>query len=69
MVKYGMEPAAVLQAGLLHVAQLLGWEGTIGALKAGYFADIIAVPGNPLQDITALQRVAFVMKGGTVYRR
>jgi imidazolonepropionase-like amidohydrolase len=69
MVKYGMEPAAVLQAGLLHGAQLLGWEGKIGALKAGYFADIIAVPGNPLQDITVLQRVAFVMKGGTVYRR
>ncbi len=69
MVKYGMTPAAVLQAGLLHGAQLLGWSGSIGQLKQGYLADVIAVDGDPLQDITALQHVVFVMKGGTVFRQ
>jgi len=69
MVKYGMTPFSVLQASILHGAQLLGWEGQIGALKGGYFADIIAVPGNPVQDISAVQHVSFVMKNGVVYRR
>ncbi|HEY1938774.1 MAG TPA: amidohydrolase family protein [Candidatus Angelobacter sp.] len=69
MVKYGMAPLAVLQASMLNGAKLLGWEGQIGDLKAGYFADIIAVPGDPLQDISVVQKVAFVMKGGVVYRR
>ena len=69
MVKYGMSPLEALQAGTLNGASLLGWQGQIGALKTGYFADIIAVPGNPVQDIGALQRVSFVMKGGVVYRR
>ena len=69
MVKYGMAPLAVLQASILHGAQLLGWEGQIGALKPGYFADVIAVPGNPVQDIGTVQHVSFVMKSGVVYRR
>ena len=69
MVKYGMTPLAALQAGMINGAKLLGWQGQIGALKPGYFADIIAVPGNPLQDIGVLQKVTFVMKGGKVYRR
>jgi imidazolonepropionase-like amidohydrolase len=69
MVKYGMKPLAAIQAGLLNGAKLLGWEGQIGALKTGYFADIIAVPGDPLNDITALQKVAFVMKGGVVFKK
>jgi imidazolonepropionase-like amidohydrolase len=69
MVQYGMKPLEALQAGLLNGAKLLGWQGDIGALKAGYFADVIAVPGNPLEDIGALTHVSFVMKGGTVYRR
>jgi imidazolonepropionase-like amidohydrolase len=68
MVKYGMSPAAVLQADLLNGAKLLGWEGQIGVLEAGYLADIIAVSGDPLQDISAVQNVSFVMKGGTVYK-
>ena len=68
MVQYGMKPLAAIQAGTLNGAKLLGWEGQIGALKPGYFADIVAVPGNPLDDITALQHVSFVMKGGVVYR-
>lgn len=69
MVKYGMSPLAVLQADLVNGAKLLGWEGQIGTLKPGYFADVIAISGNPLQDISALKSVAFVMKGGVVYRK
>jgi imidazolonepropionase-like amidohydrolase len=69
MVKYGMTPLAALQAGTLNGAKLLGWQDRIGALKPGYFADIVAVPGDPLQDIGVLQNVAFVMKGGAVYKR
>lgn len=69
MVKYGMSPLATLQADLLNGAKLLGWEGQIGALKPGYYADVIAVPGNPLQDISVLTHVAFVMKDGVVYRK
>lgn len=69
MVKYGMTPLAALQACLLNGARLLEWQGQIGALKPGYFADVIAVPGSPLQDISVVQKVTFVMKGGVVYRR
>jgi len=69
MVQYGMSPLAVLQADLLHGARLLGWDGQIGALEPGYFADIIAVPGDPLKDISVLQNVGFVMKGGVVYQK
>jgi len=69
MVKYGMTPLAVLRADLLNGARLLGWEGAIGALKPGYYADIVAVPGSPLEDITVVERVSFVMKGGVIERR
>jgi imidazolonepropionase-like amidohydrolase len=69
MVKYGMSPLAAIQAGTLHAAKLLGWEGQIGTLKAGYFADAIAVEGDPLEDIGALERVSFVMKGGVVWKK
>jgi imidazolonepropionase-like amidohydrolase len=69
MVKYGMKPLAVLQADLLNGSKLLGWEGQIGALKPGYYADIVAVPGSPLDDITAVEHVSFVMKGGVVEKR
>jgi len=69
MVKYGMTPLATLQADLLNGAKLLGWQDQIGALKPSYLADIIAVPGDPLADISSLQKVTFVMKGGVVYRR
>jgi imidazolonepropionase-like amidohydrolase len=69
MVQYGMKPAAALQADLLNGAKLLGWAGQIGELKAGYFADVIAVPGNPLEDISMTTKVKFVMKGGVVYRK
>jgi imidazolonepropionase-like amidohydrolase len=69
MVKYGMSPLAVLQADLLNGAKLLGWDGQIGALEAGYLADVIAVPGDPLQDIGVLQSVSFVMKDGVVHKK
>jgi imidazolonepropionase-like amidohydrolase len=69
MVKYGMKPLASLQAGTINAAKLLGWENQIGDLKPGYFADIVAVPGNPLTDISVVKKVAFVMKGGIVYRK
>ena len=68
MVQYGMNPLAVLQSDLINGAKLLGWDGQIGALKPGYFADVIAVPGDPTKDISVLKRVSFVMKGGVVYR-
>jgi imidazolonepropionase-like amidohydrolase len=68
MVKYGMTPLAALQAGTLNGAELLGWQGQLGALKPGYLADIVAVPGNPLDDIGVVEKVSFVMKGGVIYR-
>jgi imidazolonepropionase-like amidohydrolase len=69
MVKYGLTPQAVLQADLVNGAKLLGWEKEIGSLEPGYLADIVAVPGDPLQDIGAVQNVSFVMKGGVVYKK
>ena len=68
MVQYGMRPLAVLQADLLNGAKLLGWQGQIGALKPGYLADVIAVEGDPLADVSVLQNVSFVMKSGKVFR-
>jgi imidazolonepropionase-like amidohydrolase len=68
MAKYGLRPLAVLQADMINGAKLLGWGGQIGELKPGYFADIIAVPGSPLEDISVVEHVAFVMKGGAVIR-
>jgi len=69
MVQYGMTPLAALQADLINGAKLLGWENQIGQLKPNYYADIIAVSGDPLKDITVLSKVAFVMKAGVVYRK
>jgi imidazolonepropionase-like amidohydrolase len=69
MVEYGMSPAAALQADLINGAKLLEWDNRIGQLKPGYLADVIAVAGNPLEDITTLEHVDFVMKGGVVFRR
>ena len=69
MVQFGMPPADVLRADLLNGARLLGWAGQIGELKPGYYADVIAVDGNPLENISAVTKVALVMKGGTIYRR
>lgn len=68
LVKRGMTPAAAIQAGTIVNAQAMGWQDQIGSIAKGKFADLVAVPGNPLTDITELQRVKFVMKGGKVIR-
>ena len=68
MTKYGMKPLAALQAGTVNAAKLLGWDGQIGALKAGMLADIVAVEGNPLEDVSSLEKVTFVMKNGVTYK-
>lgn len=69
MVENGMSPADVLRSGLLHGATLLDWAGEIGQLKPGFYADIIAVPGDPLESIKVLEHPTFVMKNGEVLRR
>jgi len=69
MVKFGMSPADTLRAGLINGAKLLDWANQIGQLKPGFFADIIAVPGDPLTDISTLTHVKFVMKNGEVVRK
>ncbi|MDA2913885.1 amidohydrolase family protein [Acidobacteriia bacterium AH_259_A11_L15] len=68
MVEYGMTPLEAIQAATINAAELLGWADRVGALEPGLFADLIAVEGNPLEDVTVLERVGFVMKGGTVIR-
>ncbi len=67
MVEYGMSPMQAIQAATMDAAELLGWPDTVGAIEPGYFADIIAVKGDPLQNVTLLENVQFVMKGGVVY--
>ncbi|WP_041597491.1 metal-dependent hydrolase family protein [Granulicella tundricola] len=69
MVQNGMSAPDVLRADLLNGAKLLGWEGKIGELKAGYYADVIAVEGDPVKDISAVTKVKFVMKDGVVVRQ
>ncbi len=66
MVRWGMTPIQAIQAATVHAADLLGWADRIGAIEPGKYADIIAVSGDPLQDVTVLERVGFVMKGGQV---
>ena len=68
MVQAGMPPMFVLQAATTHAAELLHKQDELGQIAVGRHADVIAVPGNPLDDITAMQRVSFVMKGGVVYK-
>jgi imidazolonepropionase-like amidohydrolase len=68
MVKLGLTPVEALQAGSINAADLMGWSDRIGAIEPGKFADIVAVNGNPLNDISILQHVSFVMKGGVVYK-
>jgi len=66
-VQMGMSPLQAIQAATVNAADLLGWK-QIGSIEAGSFADIIAVNGDPLKDVTTLQSPVFVMKGGTVYK-
>jgi imidazolonepropionase-like amidohydrolase len=66
---YGMTPMQAIQTATRNAADLLDMSDRIGTIETGKFADIVAVPGNPLSDITAMERVAFVMKDGNVYKR
>jgi imidazolonepropionase-like amidohydrolase len=68
MVKLGLTPLQAIQAATVNAADLLGWSGKVGSLEPGAWADIVAVEGDPLKDVTTLERVKFVMKGGEVVR-
>ena len=68
MVEAGMPPAFVLQAATTHAAELLKKSKDLGSVEAGKFADVIAVDGNPLEDVARMQHVSFVMKDGVVYK-
>ena len=68
LVKYGMTPAQAIQTATTVAAEMMGWQDSIGSIEKGKFADIIAVTGDPLKDITELERIKFVMKGGQVIR-
>lgn len=68
MVRWGLTPMQAIQAATTSAADLLGWGDRVGSLEAGRFADLIAVKGDPLKDVTELERVRFVMKGGAVVK-
>jgi imidazolonepropionase-like amidohydrolase len=68
LVKRGMTPAAAIQSGTIVNAEAMGWKDQVGSVTKGKYADLVAVSGNPIADITELQRVKFVMKGGKVIR-
>jgi imidazolonepropionase-like amidohydrolase len=68
MVKYGMTPAQALRSATLNAAELLGMQNDVGNIAPGKYADLVAVKGDPLADISVLQKIDFVMKGGEVYK-
>ena len=69
MVKYGMPPAEAIKAATVNAADLLGISAQAGTLEPGKGADLIAVAGDPVADVTLLKNVSFVMKGGVVYKQ
>jgi imidazolonepropionase-like amidohydrolase len=69
MVKFGMTPAQALRAATSIAAELLGTQNEVGTIEAGKLADIVAVPGDPLADVSLMEKVEFVMKGGVIYKR
>jgi imidazolonepropionase-like amidohydrolase len=69
MVHWGMTPAQAIHSATVTASELLGMQKEIGTIEVGKYADIVAVPGNPLSDITSLEKVDFVMKGGVIYKR
>lgn len=68
LTKRGLTPLEAIQAATINAAELLSWEDKVGALEPNHYADLIAVEGDPLKDITELQRVTFVMKGGAIVK-
>ncbi|SHG73281.1 amidohydrolase family protein [Massilia sp. CF038] len=68
LVKLGMTPIQAIRSATVNASQLLGWSDKVGAIEVGKFADLIAVDGEPLKDVTTLERVQWVMKGGAVVR-
>jgi imidazolonepropionase-like amidohydrolase len=68
MVEYGMTPMEAIQAATSVAARYLGWEDRVGAIEAGRYGDLVAVPGDPLADISVLENVSAVVKGGEVIK-
>lgn len=68
MVEFGMTPLQAIQSATIEAAAMLGWQDRAGRIEPGYFADIIAVDGDPLENVSELEDVGFVMKGGVVYK-
>jgi imidazolonepropionase-like amidohydrolase len=68
MVKWGMTPMQAIQSATTSAADLLGWKSKVGQLAPGFFADLVAVKGDPLADVSVLENVDFVMKGGAIYK-
>jgi len=69
MVKYGMTPMQALQSATINAARLMEWEGRLGSIAPGKYADVIAVKGDGLADLRRFQAVDFVMKGGVVVKQ
>ena len=67
-VGFGETPMAAIVSATSLNAEILGWSDRVGSVETGKFADLVAVAGDPLKDITEMERVRFVMKGGVVYR-
>jgi imidazolonepropionase-like amidohydrolase len=68
MVLYGMTTAQAIQSATTVAAQMMGWQDRIGSIEKGKYADLVAVSGDPLKDITELGHIKFVMKGGKIIR-
>ena len=68
MVEWGLTPMQSIRAATVSAADLLGWQDKVGSIAPGKMADIVAVVGDPLEDVTLLEKMVFVMKGGVVYK-
>jgi imidazolonepropionase-like amidohydrolase len=68
-VRCGQSPLEAIRSATLHAAELLRWDDRVGRIQAGYLADMVAVPGNPLQDIRLLEQADLVVKDGAIARR
>ena len=69
MVEAGMPPMKAIQAGTIEAAKLIGREKEFGSVEKGKLADLVAVPGDPLADISLMMKVSFVMKAGVIYKQ